>query len=231
MVYTRRETQRISDAARFTSAEGRERFSLLLPHWKVENRSEVGDPGRELLSVADEWKPDLLVIGSHGRSAIGRFFLGSVSKEVAERTDRPIRVVRPHRERNGDGPNRILIGANTLPNMEKVLNLVGKRVWPDRTEISLIAVDDGVSANRVSAVYPYGRAIFEQAAEGRLAKGIPVTVDVRSGNLKSILLDEAEGRKADSIFITANAKDPVAGLDETAAYLITGARCTVELVR
>jgi nucleotide-binding universal stress UspA family protein len=173
----------------------------------------------------------LLVIGSHGRSAIGRFFLGSVSKEVAETADRAIRVVRPNPGRDEGTPNRLLIGANTLPDMEKVLNAVGKRVWRGRTEISLIAVDDGVSARRVSAVYPYGKAIFEQAAEGRLAEDIPVTVDVRSGDLKSVLLDEAENRNADSIFIIAKARDSGPGLDETATHLITGAGCTVELVR
>lgn len=231
MTYTRRETQRIKDDARFKMAQGSEWLRMILPNWKLEGRTECGEPAHELLSVADEWKPDLIIIGSHGRSAIGRFFLGSVSKEVAETTDRAIRVVRISRNREDNTPNKIIVGAKSLPDMERVLRIVGKRAWPDRTEICLIAVDDGISASRISSVYPYGKAIVEQAAEALTEKGIPVSAEVKRGELISVLLDEAESRNADAIFAAANLKTIGSGLDETAKQLVTRARCTVELVR
>lgn len=45
----------------------------------------LGDPGRELCSVAKEWQADLLVLGSHGRSGLKEMLLGSVSNYVMHR--------------------------------------------------------------------------------------------------------------------------------------------------
>lgn len=40
---------------------------------------------------------ELLVVGSHGRTAMDRFFIGSVSREVLSRPPCPVAVVRPRR--------------------------------------------------------------------------------------------------------------------------------------
>ena len=47
-----------------------------------EMRIEHGDPGAEILRVADELGPDLIVVGSRGLGRLGRLLLGSVSTEV-----------------------------------------------------------------------------------------------------------------------------------------------------
>ena len=49
-----------------------------------------GWPATDLINKADEWKADLVVVGSRGRSAVGRFILGSVSKMGAAETRRAI---------------------------------------------------------------------------------------------------------------------------------------------
>jgi nucleotide-binding universal stress UspA family protein len=54
-----------------------------------------GDPGHEILAVAQRLRPDLLVLGSHGRGALGRLVLGSVSDKVAHGWDGALMVVRP----------------------------------------------------------------------------------------------------------------------------------------
>lgn len=43
-----------------------------------------GDPADEILLLAKEIKPDIIVIGSKGKGKISRFFLGSVSRKIAE---------------------------------------------------------------------------------------------------------------------------------------------------
>ena len=39
---------------------------------------------------------DVIVVGTHGRGAIGHFFLGSVAEQVARTAPCPVLVVRPN---------------------------------------------------------------------------------------------------------------------------------------
>ena len=69
------------------AAVGRALRQLVSSFPDLEVRSAVleGDPSEELLKWAEEWRPHLIVVGSQGRSALGRLILGSVSKTVAGR--------------------------------------------------------------------------------------------------------------------------------------------------
>ncbi|MDB5071449.1 MAG: UspA domain protein [Candidatus Eremiobacteraeota bacterium] len=53
-----------------------------------------GDPADELLAAADEDDCCMLVMGTHGRSALARFVLGSVAAAVVERAHIPVVTVR-----------------------------------------------------------------------------------------------------------------------------------------
>ena len=55
----------------------------------------VGDPASEILAFAHEVGAELIVVGSHGRGALGRAMLGSVSTRVAHAWPGPVLVVRP----------------------------------------------------------------------------------------------------------------------------------------
>ncbi len=53
-----------------------------------------GSPGAEIVKTANEWGADLIAIGSHGRSGIGRAFVGSVAEFVMRHAPCPVLVVR-----------------------------------------------------------------------------------------------------------------------------------------
>lgn len=57
-------------------------------------RHAVGRPAIEISAAADKLHADLLVLGSHGHSALGGMLLGSVTNEVMVRTKRPMLIVR-----------------------------------------------------------------------------------------------------------------------------------------
>lgn len=57
-------------------------------------RHTVGRPATEIGSAADKDKVDLLVLGSHGHSALAGMLLGSVTNEVLVRSSRPTLIVR-----------------------------------------------------------------------------------------------------------------------------------------
>ena len=208
-----------------------ERVLEILPAWRVRHRTTVGSVTEELLKTAAEWKPDLIIVGSHGRTALGRFFLGSVSKEIAERASCSVRVVRQISAAN-EATNKVIIGASSLPDAEEVIRAVGNRRWSsENTKMRLIVADDGISAGRISAVYPYAKAIFEQSVESLQALGLEVSVVIRSGATDQILLEEAKIWNAGSIFVFNEKTKEEKGLGELATSLITGAKCPVEILR
>ena len=53
-----------------------------------------GSPKEAILKVADEFKADLIVVGSHGRGAFSRFLLGSVSQSMALHASCSVLIVR-----------------------------------------------------------------------------------------------------------------------------------------
>lgn len=54
-----------------------------------------GDAGDGIVAAAAAEGADLIVVGTHGRSTVGRFLLGSVSDHVVHRAGCPVLVVRP----------------------------------------------------------------------------------------------------------------------------------------
>ncbi len=53
-----------------------------------------GDAGEAIVAAADAEAVDLIVVGSHGRSGVSRFFIGSVSDFVVRHAHCPVMVVR-----------------------------------------------------------------------------------------------------------------------------------------
>jgi nucleotide-binding universal stress UspA family protein len=60
----------------------------------------TGDPGDMIVSAAEAEHVDMVLVGSHGRGAVGRFFLGSVSEHVVRHAPCPVLVVRPKEQLN-----------------------------------------------------------------------------------------------------------------------------------
>ena len=53
-----------------------------------------GSPAPAIVATAREWQADLLVIGTHGRSGLGRLALGSVAEGVLREAPCPVLTVR-----------------------------------------------------------------------------------------------------------------------------------------
>lgn len=55
---------------------------------------KVGDPGEQISDYAGKGKFDLLMMGSHGHSALARLMLGSVASRVLASSEVPLLIVR-----------------------------------------------------------------------------------------------------------------------------------------
>jgi nucleotide-binding universal stress UspA family protein len=53
-----------------------------------------GVPWREVLSAIEQNKPDLVVMGTHGRRGVGRAILGSVAEKIVRLSPVPVLTVR-----------------------------------------------------------------------------------------------------------------------------------------
>jgi nucleotide-binding universal stress UspA family protein len=59
--------------------------------------SVPGAPHLRIASVAEQEKVDMIVLGSHGRNALGRLLLGNVAERVSRTASVPVLVVRAAR--------------------------------------------------------------------------------------------------------------------------------------
>jgi nucleotide-binding universal stress UspA family protein len=64
------------------------------PKVPVEYRLVEGEAATEILRMAQEMGCDLIVLGTHGRTGLGRLLLGSVAEQVMRRASCPVLTVK-----------------------------------------------------------------------------------------------------------------------------------------
>ena len=60
----------------------------------IETAVLSGDPYKRIREYADENEVDLIVMGTHGRTGVDRYLLGSVTEKVVRTADQPVLTVR-----------------------------------------------------------------------------------------------------------------------------------------
>jgi nucleotide-binding universal stress UspA family protein len=60
----------------------------------LEHQLRQGDPANEILRVAQEIPCDIIVLGMHGRTGLGRLLMGSVAEQVVRRAPCPVLTVK-----------------------------------------------------------------------------------------------------------------------------------------
>jgi len=241
----KRESEILSQA-RELAAGAANRIHSMFPDWKLRTQSYYGSPASELLAKADEWKPNLIVVGSHGRSAIGRFVLGSVSHKIVTEARCSVRIARGHARKRAS-PLRLVIGVDGSACAEAAVREVAKRKWPADVEVRLVAVYDTVDPTLMGAFVPAvvewtvdeNKKAFEHASQmastlaKRLSKTMSASPFAKQGNPKRILVEEAERWRADCIFVGSSGLSRVDRflLGSVSAAVAARAHCSVEVVR
>lgn len=94
----------------------RERLQQLRPaepKVPVEHRLIQGDAATEILRVAEETKCDVIVLGTHGRTGLGRLLMGSVAEQVVRRAPCPVVTVKtplPETTSSGESASELADG-------------------------------------------------------------------------------------------------------------------------
>jgi nucleotide-binding universal stress UspA family protein len=226
----------------------RDRVQALFPNWKVTADSSCGSAAWELVAHADEWKPDLIVVGSHGRTALGRYILGSVSQRVLTEARASVRIARGRVE-EPNSPVRIIVGTDGSEASDEALKAVAARHWPRQSEIKVTMVDDPPAPEFLGKIVPplaewvegdrqeaqaWVEKISQHSIDVLREAGIKVECVLRYGDPKRELCKAAEEWNANCIFVGS------AGFSNRFERFVLGsvsgavavrAHCSVEVVR
>ncbi len=232
--------------ARSLALNARARLQNRFPVWEIKTQESAGSPAREILKKAGELKPNLIVVGSQGRSALGRFLLGSVSQKVVNEAHCTVRVSRGTAWKDGS-PVRIVIGLDGSAGSELAVKAVAERAWPLSSAVRLIAVSDGAESavdlvapgkNNSAQARKTQRAwveSFMKAAQAKLAPTqLSISTRIEEGDPKRVLISDAEEWGADCIFLGASGSNNVLEkylLGTVATAIVARAHCSVEVVR
>ncbi len=219
------------------------RLVSMEPGWDVKSESGAGSPATVIIEKADEWGADLIVVGSHGHTALGRFFFGSVSQKVLHEAGRSVRVARGRVE-EPDTPVRLVIGVDGSKGAEAAVEAVAARKWPAGSEARIvnatwptpqIASTRGAGAIITWIAEEKARIekMIDEAAGKLRAAGLRTDAVVKEEEPKRLLIAEAESWGADCIFVGARGMGRIERflLGSVSSAVAARAHCSVEVVR
>jgi nucleotide-binding universal stress UspA family protein len=221
----------------------RARIHQLFPGWEIQAEAGLGSPGSEIISKADEWLPDLIVVGSHGRTALGELFFGSVSQKVVNEARCSVRVARG-RIVEPDVPARLIVGIDGSEEADAAVEEIASRDWADGSQVRIVnsawtipsASDPGTAVNYAEWVAQETQRV-KKAAEGAAEKlgaaGLKVSIVVKEQEPKALLCSEAEDLMADCIFVGSRGMGRLDRflLGSVSLGVAARAHCSVEIVR
>jgi nucleotide-binding universal stress UspA family protein len=232
--------------ARATAEQGAARVRERCSHVIASTDACAGSSSMSLVEYARNKKVDLIVVGAHGKGAIMRALLGSVSQSVLTHATCSVRVARAPR-RGAAEPVRLIVGLDGSPNAAAALHALTLRKWPAGTEVRVVVALDVRLATALPQIAgesswpppvdPQSQDWPRHAAEAAVAElhraGLSAVPIVRDGDPKHILIEEAETWQADCIFVGARGLSRMEGflLGSVSSAVAARASCSVEVVR
>jgi nucleotide-binding universal stress UspA family protein len=234
--------------AQQAAQKGAELVRSLFPTWNVKPESLVDSPAWAIVRRAAETSVDLVVVGSQGRSGLGRLVLGSVSQNVLQHAHCSVRVGRD----DVTGPDKttavnLLLGVDGSHHSAVAVSAIAARPWPADTHVKVISALDrrfwtAIATGAVAKEWigegenderSWARRAVDAVARELAAVGLVATADVVEGDPKRVLVDEAKRSGADCIFVGAKGHTRIERLllGSVSAAVAARAPCSVEIVR
>jgi nucleotide-binding universal stress UspA family protein len=205
-------------------------------------------PRSGIVEYAENWGADLVVVGSHGRSALARFLIGSIAQYVVRHAHCSVEVVRTTiYDKPADArAMKILLATDGSEFSLAAARSVAARPWPDGSEVKVVSATEAI----VPAIEPWyvDPAVMqslrdEAAARARDAvlaaekemsgKDLKVSGAVISGVAKAAIIEEANKWGADLIVLGSHGLRGISRLliGSVAEAVAVHAHCSVEVIR
>lgn len=228
------ESLEVVNDTRISAKRAAERLRGIFPGWKVASDATFGSPAWEILSRAEDHKPDLIVVGAQGVRGLDAILIGSVAQKIVTEAGCSVRVARGKIDINGS-PTRLILGYDGSAGANAAAESITSRNWHPETEVKVLIVEDTAVIRRSFEIQDEQiDAIGNAVVEKLKAAGLKASLEVREGNPKDIVVDEAENWSADCIFIGATQFRNVIAkylLGSVSSAIVTRASCSVEVVR
>jgi nucleotide-binding universal stress UspA family protein len=184
----------------------------------IAQKLRMGTPATEILSAIQQERPDLVVMGTHGRSGIEHVLIGSVAERVVRASTVPVMTIRePHvgdkhaQQLTVDIKKVVCPVDFSEPSAKAVQHAVGlcKRLG---AELQLVHVCSSVAyaiADESFTVKPdlmrelkaHVQSELDKLASATAQSGVKVTTQVREGVPHKAIHEAAHAAKADVIVI------------------------------
>ncbi|HVI72735.1 MAG TPA: universal stress protein [Pyrinomonadaceae bacterium] len=236
------------EEARLLAKQASEHVKSVFPGWQVRYEALADSPAWTLIRTAEQWNPNLIVMGARGHSVFGgRLILGSISQRVLYEAPCSVRIARMSRK-NPDEGIRLLVGVDQSGDSNAAVDAICNRQWPRGSEVGVLAVVDTVMAINADSPdasamkwievsdeqnWDQVREIFEPFAEKLRRAGLHAEVLIRRGSPADQILEEADTWGADCILVGARG---IRGIDRlllgsVSSAVSARAHCSVEVVR
>jgi nucleotide-binding universal stress UspA family protein len=154
----------------------------------------TGDPAEEILETACAGDYDMIVLGSHGRSALRGFLLGTVHSKILHHTRRPVLIARDFRE-----IKRVLVAYRGSNCDRDALKFVGPLFAKKKPAITVLHVqENGKGASPEAA-----QACLIQEDQALRELGHEPEIKPRNGEYVEEVLKEAKSFPYDLIVLGA----------------------------
>jgi nucleotide-binding universal stress UspA family protein len=186
---------------------------------RVHVEVRLGDPAEEILDVAESMSNVLIVMASHGRSGIGRMFLGSVANRVVQATYAPVIITRAKEDaKNEYGKARldnIAVALDGSMLAEQALERA-YNIFRNNVRYTLIRIVEPVAPGQQytsDAIADYerrAREITEDYIEDKVrdltSRGATVSADIRITQPALGITNSADEMGADMIAMTTHGR-------------------------
>lgn len=123
------------------------------------SRTSPGHPRSDISCFAKEWGADLILVGSHGHGAIGRFLLGSVAQGVLRTAPCSVEIVRTPPP-SSLSPRKVLLATDGSDCSVGAARAIATEPWPQGSVFKVLSVEELVVASNqmeagsLAAAYP-----------------------------------------------------------------------------
>ncbi|HMK36413.1 MAG TPA: universal stress protein [Desulfomonilaceae bacterium] len=156
----------------------------------------AGDPSEAILDTASDGSYDLIVLGSHGYSALRGFLLGTVHAKVLHHSRIPVLIVRDFKE-----IRRVLVAYRGSRCDQEALEFLGPLLSRKKPKIVILHVQDKEGSSETGEVcLSQGRASL-----GRL--GHEPEVLTKEGDFVDEVLKESRSARYDLVVLGAYGND------------------------